>query len=183
MDKEILTKRFTEHESYIRRYAKSLTKDEEYAKDIVSESLIKIVKNHKRIRGESLKTYFTTSIRNMFLDMEKKKKSRSKPEYFSEITEAHVQPYNANTVTPDKNIITKELRNTIAKLPMKYKKIAVLLSKGYDYLGIVDELNIPMHTVKTRIMRMRIHLVNILKEEYKSDIIIPYAVKETIRRS
>ncbi len=84
----------------------------------------------------------------------------------------HLDPQNENSemlsLTPEEELVILEMAGEVKKnlenLQEKYRKPAELrFLKEYGYEEIAKELNLPLNTVKIRIMRAKVALITMLK--------------------
>lgn len=152
------------HRNKMYRFALSYLKNEEEAKDVVQEVLLKLWETRADLeKVKSVEAWCMTLTRNKSLDALKRAGRKR-----NEKLEIHHEPAHANHHTPFQVVTDKEsvenVKNIADKLP-ENQKAAFLLREiqGYSYLEICDIMEINMSQVKVNIFRAR----NAIKDELK----------------
>jgi RNA polymerase sigma factor (sigma-70 family) len=136
------------------RFAQRLLKDEEEAKDIVQEAMIRVW--NKR---EDMHTYLNMEawcmriVRNLSLD-------RIKSKQFNSDRLDSTYNLSASGATPEQKTETdntmENIHNFIASLPDKQRQIMQLRDiEGFSYKEIGDILNLDANNVKVNLFRAR----------------------------
>jgi RNA polymerase sigma-70 factor (ECF subfamily) len=137
-----------ENADFLKPVAMALTKDSEAAKDLYQETLYKALKNKdKYLEGSNIRAWLYTIMRNLFInDYRKAAKYSTSIELTPNITNNTRVEVNAENM-----IRTKEIKGTLYKLPLSFKKPLLLYCDGFKYHEIAEMLHEPMGTVKSRI--------------------------------
>lgn len=137
-----------ENTDFLMPAAMALTKDTEAAKDLYQETLYKALKNKdKYLEGSNIRAWLYTIMRNLFInDYRRAAKYASPVELTPNITNNTLAEVN-----PENVIRTKEIKGTLYKLPLSFKKPLLLYCDGFKYHEIAEMLHEPMGTVKSRI--------------------------------
>ncbi len=157
------TQFYLEHFNSLKNFARSLTRDEVSAKDLVQESMIRAFKGkHTFKSGSSFKNWALTIIKNTFItNFNKTKKRRvvNAPidDFVFALESKHAIDNNALS-----KMRIKEIKNCIKKLSPKSKAPFCLHVEGYQYDEISKQLQIPIGTVKSRINFARTKLKSML---------------------
>lgn len=137
------------------RFAYRLLGNEEDAKDIIQDALIKVW-NHKDRMNElqNLEAWCMRITRNLALDRLKSKKFRQADDldHVRELPSAGRNPHT----TMEQSDVMKKVHEVIRALPEKYRTIIQLRDMdGYAYQEIADILDIDMSEVKVNLHRAR----------------------------
>ncbi|MCH2214649.1 MAG: sigma-70 family RNA polymerase sigma factor [Flavobacteriales bacterium] len=150
------------HRHKMYRFAMSFLKNEEEAKDIVQEVLMKLWETKNELSEiKNLEAWCMTLTRNKSLDALKRSGKR-----LNDRLDVHHEPAHSTSDTPLDIVAEKEsianVKKLADKLPEKQKTAFTLREiQGYSYLEICDIMSISMSQCKVNIFRAR----NTLKEE------------------
>ena len=143
------------------------------AEDLTIEAFGKVFKNiHLYTPNYAFSTWLFKIASNNGIDFLRKKKAMEKHISLDQGNDEKglEVPISlpSNSPDPEEQLIMKQKENlmrlVVSKLNPLYRQLIELrYFKGYSYLEIADELNIPLGTVKARIHRSRELLMNILK--------------------
>ena len=152
------------HRNKMYRFALSYIKNEEEAKDVVQEVLMKMWETRSDLdEVKNLEAWCMTLTRNKSLDA-LKRAGRQR----NEKLEIHHEPSNSTSHSPLQVMTDKESIEHVKKiadeLPEKQKTALTLREvQGYSYLEICEIMEINMSQVKVNIFRAR----NTIKEQLK----------------
>ncbi|MBW8686436.1 RNA polymerase sigma factor [Chitinophaga rhizophila] len=137
-----------ENADFLMPVAMSLTKDAEAAKDLYQETLYKALKNKdKYVEGSNIRAWLYTIMRNLFInEYRRAAKFSTACEITPNITNNTLAEVNAENM-----LCTKEIKGTLYKLPVSFKKPLLLYCDGFKYHEIAEILHEPMGTIKSRI--------------------------------
>lgn len=144
-------------------YARSLSRDEILAKDLVQEGFYKLWKKRKKIKNiTSLRGWLYKSVRNKFIDYARKHR---KEVYFFEMNYAGlIDDIVQEDYLDDLKRKVKIAEKEIARLPKKCQKVFVLSKKeGLTNNEIAEHLGISVKTVEGHLT----NAIKILKERLK----------------
>lgn len=145
-------------------FAKRLTGNQENAKDLMQETMIRAyASRHNFTEASNFKAWVTTIMRNCFINDYRKKVTRNKVEQSFQITPAVSQ--SVRNLAPT-TLMMKELRNMLDDLSEGNRIPFELFFNGYEYLEIAERLELPMGTVKSRIFCARKKLKEMIHENY-----------------
>ncbi|KYP12975.1 MAG: hypothetical protein A1D16_19545 [Flavihumibacter sp. CACIAM 22H1] len=141
---------FMEHFVSLHRYAYTLVRDSEKAKDLVQQVFVRVCKNKEQITIEhSIKAYLFRSVHNYCINSLNRDKTFDPLETISKPAFAGLGQHS---------IEVKELRLSIQraleKLPPQCKQVFLLSrDSGKTYQQISQELNISVKTVEAHISK------------------------------
>ncbi len=148
-----------------------MTNNPHDAEDLTIEAFGKAFKNlHQYTPEYAFSTWLFRIATNNGIDFIRKKKLGNSILNNSdkEGTESLASRVPGNTMNPEEELINRQkiklMREIIHKLKPHYKKLIELrYFKEYTYEEIVEELDLPLGTVKAQLFRAREFLFNILK--------------------
>ncbi|MDD8018740.1 MAG: RNA polymerase sigma factor [Bacteroidota bacterium] len=171
-DYELLMRRYNVR---LYRIGISIVKNEEEVEDLMQETYIKAYQQLKNFKHKS--KFSTWLCRIMINESLGRVKRKSKFESYTENDTEEAAPLHAavaaNTVTPEKQLLQKELasilENAIQKIPPTYKTVFIL--REIEKLSVQETalcLNISTENVKVRLHRakdlIKSHLSNFSEE-------------------
>ena len=145
------------------RYTKSI----EDAEDVLQEGFIKIFKNLDKYRNEGeLAAWMRRIIVNTALTY-LNKHSRYKKEMIFDAIQLHP----VTDENPEINLNTKQLIETIRKLPAGYQAIFNLVAvEGYSHVEVTGLLNMNINTVRSQYKRARSMIIKNLENQSSPNI-------------
>jgi RNA polymerase sigma-70 factor (ECF subfamily) len=148
----------------LRYFALNLTSNDEEAKDLLQETLLKAISNRHRFADKTnLKAWMYTIMKNIFINNYRRSMKtntivdNTKDLYFLNI------PQQADFVAPESTYSEREILKKIEILADEYKIPFTMYFDGYKYKEIADYLDLPIGTVKSRIFLARRQLMTMLK--------------------
>ena len=130
-----------------------LTRDQDDAKDLVQETLLKALTNREKFKaGTNLKAWLYTIMRNAFINNYHKITRRSSQADSVEVLgqlpgDPRFTAYNEAAGT----FVLQDVREALAQLEADFRQPFLMYFTGYKYLEIAEKLQIPIGTVKNRI--------------------------------
>jgi RNA polymerase sigma factor (sigma-70 family) len=138
---------------FIKGFALKYTRNEDLAKDLAQETILKALANREKFRtNTNLKGWLKVILKNTFINAYRKK-SNQMISYNSE--DYKVMTGEADEYTPDNILMTKYIEKLIAKLDDDLSVPFMMHVDGFKYHEIAEELNLPLGTVKSRIHQTR----------------------------
>lgn len=140
-------------------YARSMTKNQDDAKDLMSETVLIAYENfHKLRKKESFKYFlFTIASRLIF-------KRKYKNKFFLEYDEKYENKLSTSDTAPDILLDLKILNETMRKLPPKqYEAIVLFEISGFSIEEVSKIQGITQSGVKSRLKRAREKLKSLLQ--------------------
>ncbi len=151
-------------ESYLKSFAFQFTRNEDDAKDLTQETMMKaFIYRTYYTPKTNFKAWVFTIMRNIFINQYRRKVKAGTIFDHSKDSYLLNQP-TSNGNNPANLLIAKEISEQIAKLDVEYKKPFDLHVQGFKYKEIAEDLDIPIGTVKSRIFIARQKLMNSLPE-------------------
>ncbi len=149
-NRKALESLLTDSYSFVYGYLLTLSRDEELAKDITQEVMVKAIVNIHRFRGDSkFSTWLVSMAVNRYKDMVKKKAPALTGELVAESAETAAV----------KNETSQQLKSAIDKLPDKHRQAFLLkYFQGLTYEEIAQVLECPIGTVRSRLHHSLIKL-------------------------
>jgi len=154
--------------------ALKMTRNEDDALDISQEAFIKAYRQLGNFRGDSkFSVWLYRLTYNLCIDFLRKKKPETKVISLNyEDDNSDVTPMEVPDMRdlPEDSAIRSEMRETISEsideLPSKHREVIVMREiTGMSYDEIASSLNVNVGTVKSRLARARLGLIEILKEK------------------
>lgn len=138
--------------SPMRRYARSLTRDESAADDVVQEALLKALEKTNTFRlGGSVRVWLLAIVHNIFVSTQRRARAEERRNArFAEAMVDHVEP--------DQEFVAylQDVAQTFAALPDRQRAILHLIAvEGQSYHEAAAILGIPVGTVMSRLSRAR----------------------------
>lgn len=138
---------------FIRNFALKYTRDEETAKDLAQETILKALANREKFRtNTNLKGWLKVILKNTFINSYRKK-SNQLIHYNSEdyrVTNGHPDNYQ-----PDNIMMTDHMRQLIDGLKKDLSVPFKMHVKGFKYIEIAEQMGLPIGTIKSRIHQAR----------------------------
>jgi RNA polymerase sigma-70 factor (ECF subfamily) len=146
-------------------FALMLTTNREDANDLLQDTTLKALDNQdKYVENLNFKGWVLTIMRNIFINNYRKVvKSQTIIDQTEDLYHLNM-PQDSGFESPDGTITLKEINKAIRNLEPDLKAPFSLFLIGYKYNEIVDKLNIPMGTLKSRIFLARQELQKKLKD-------------------
>lgn len=145
-------------------FAKSLTRDEEDAKDLLQETVLKAMKyRDKFVSPTNLKAWLFTIMKNTFINDYRRRKLVS----FKNDDTPNEYLLNSKSSTlesQDAQLNAADIMAKINGLDEDYKVPFTMHVQGFKYKEISEQLELPIGTVKSRIFIARQQLMKELKD-------------------
>ena len=143
--------------------AMRFVKNADDAEDILQESFIKAFQKIHQFKGEvTFGAWLKRIVVNKCIDFLKSKKQK-----IVSLDESYIQLANEeNNWNVPSSISMEQVRSAIDELPCKYKYVVLMyLMEGYDHQEISEVLNISESACRTRLLRGKGQLKQLLKVE------------------
>ncbi len=151
-------------ESYLKSFAFQFTRNEDDAKDLTQETMMKaFIYRTYYTPKTNFKAWVFTIMRNIFINQYRRKVKANT--IFDNSKDSYLlnQPSNKGA-SPENLLIAQEIQQQITKLGLEYKEPFELHCSGFKYKEIAEKLDIPIGTVKSRIFIARQKLMDSLPE-------------------
>lgn len=144
------------HGRFLYTVAYRLTGNDDDARDLVQEVLLKLHRGLATYRPGSLEGWLSRITTNVFLD-QMRSRARRPVERLPEDDPERVLPRSAGADTQYVDaVLSEDIQRAIDRLPADYRAAVVLCDvAGLPYAEIADVLGIPIGTVRSRIHRAR----------------------------
>lgn len=132
------------------------------AEDVIQESFIKAFDRIDQFKGDvSFGAWLKRIVINKSIDFLKSKKKE-----LVELDENHVHVVEDDDWSVENDITIEEVKSAIALLPDKYSYVVMMyLVEGYDHSEIAQVLDITETTCRTRLLRGKGYLRELLKKK------------------
>ncbi|KLT66714.1 sigma-70 family RNA polymerase sigma factor [Pedobacter sp. BMA] len=156
------------------RYSTSLhsnalrfTQDDDEAKDLVQETLLKGVRFcHKFDEGTNVKAWLYVIMKNTYINSYRQAKRRQEViQVDDEISSANLMS-SASTNSGESTFVMNDIEKAMQSIPENYRIPFQRYFEGYKYEEIAVQMNIPLGTVKTHIHQAR-HLLKKYLNKYR----------------
>jgi len=153
--------------------ALKMTRNEEDALDLSQEAFVKAFKQLGNFRGDSrFSVWLYRLTYNLCIDFLRKKAKTNVVSLNYEDESGDASPLEIPDIRdlPEESVIRSEMRKNITEgineLPLKHREVLAMREiTGMSYDEIASSLNINVGTVKSRLARSRLKLIEILKEK------------------
>lgn len=132
------------------------------AEDVLQEAFIKAFQRIHQFKGEvTFGAWLKRIVINSCIDFLKSKKME-----FVELKDYQMKVVEDEDWSVSETISLNEVKKTMEQLPEKYKYVVQLyLVEGYDHAEISQILNLTQTACRTRLMRGKAHLKELLKKK------------------
>lgn len=138
--------------SAMRRYARSLTRDDHLADDLVQDALLRALEKRSSFRPDgSRKGWLLTIVHNIFISgLRRRKAEASRDERFAETLLGRLEPEQEQVA------YLNHVARAFAALPEHQRDVLHLVAvEGLSYQQVARILDIPIGTVMSRLSRAR----------------------------
>ncbi|MDD2412910.1 MAG: RNA polymerase sigma factor [Bacteroidales bacterium] len=152
-------------ENHLQQFAYSLTNNEDDAKDLVQDTLLKAITNQEKYENDTnLKAWTFTIMKNTFINNYRRKmKSNTLIDTTDDLYFINTSSDNPVEIAESKQA-AKEIVKAIKKLEPEQRKPFEMHVAGFKYKEIADHMEISIGTVKSRIFFTRKKLMSQLHE-------------------
>ena len=161
-DKKAFEALFFEYHEQLSRFANSITRSREFARDAVQDVFLKIWRNRKELDiHTSAKVYLYQAVRNQSLNLLTKQKSqqRLRENFLSEIKSIRVSEYPETNLTPQEQELIKRIWEVVGEMPERRRLVFELHRKhGFSYKEIAKILEITRKTVENHMSQALQHI-------------------------
>lgn len=160
MNKEQFNYLISKQIRYLKPHALKFTRNEDDAKDLIQDTLIKAIVNWDKFRDDTnIKGWLFIIMRNLFVNQYRKKKYIICPIESEEAIQLRVNN------EAESNMHIQYINSLLHKLPSRYQQPLQMFIDGYKYHEINDTLKGPIGTTKNRIYKARKLLIEALSEK------------------
>jgi RNA polymerase sigma-70 factor (ECF subfamily) len=136
----------------LQRYARSLTRDETRAEDLVQDTLVRAYERHRSFRsGGNLRGWLLSILHNTFIDHRRSNTAEARRlEQAGAVAETAAPPAQESTVR------FQQVQAAFLRLPDEQRAALHLVAiEGLSYQEAADALGIPIGTLMSRLGRAR----------------------------
>jgi len=138
---------------FIQHFAMKFTRDADKAKDLAQETVLKAFSNYDKFRtNTNLKGWLRVIMRNIFINGYRKK-INTVIKYNSD--DFYVQQGQADHYSPDHKMMKDEIQAFINSLNDQVRIPFEMHCAGFKYQEIMESMNLPIGTIKSRIFQAR----------------------------
>jgi RNA polymerase sigma-70 factor (ECF subfamily) len=150
-------------------HANAMLRDSFLAEDATQEGFIKAFQNINSFRGGSFRAWLMRIVTNTVYDMlRKSKRQLTQPLYPEDESGEEIDSVSwlADPNASVQEIIERqefagEIYQMLGELPKAYRSVLTLIDiYEMDYIEVAQSLNIPIGTVKSRITRARLRMID-----------------------
>lgn len=144
------------------RFAMTLTRDEDQARDLVQDCAERCLKKQHLFDGENLRAWMFTVCRRLFLNQRATAASRGAQLPMSDAMEQHVAVAPAQQST----LYFRDVADGVGTLPRDDQRLLNMIAvDGMRYQDAAGALDVPVGTIRSRLSRARTRLRASLGEE------------------
>lgn len=156
MDQSEFSHTISKYSKHLYDHALKFTNDEDDAKDLVQETLIKGMRFCNNFdRGTNLRGWLYVIMKNTFInEFRKAAKTKKIITTDDEISDANLTK-SAATNTANSTFAMEDINRAMASIKPEYSIPFQLYFEGYKYEEIAEQLDVPLGTVKTHIHQAR----------------------------
>jgi RNA polymerase sigma-70 factor (ECF subfamily) len=158
-EKDALSEIFLRHKSKMKSVAFRITKNDEDAEDVIQNSIISIMKNAHKFRGESaVTTWIYKIVTNASIDKLRALKSVQSLENLNE--------FIINNNETNQKDISLDLMNALNTLPLNQREVVFLIDfEGFTIKDAAKKLKCAPGTIKSRCHRAHEKLAKQLQSQ------------------
>jgi len=159
-----------EHKQAIRNHALKFARDEDEAKDLIQDTMMKAIRFIGSFQeGTNIKGWLYTIMRNTFINNYRSINRKNAVIQQSDDINSAQLLHSASKNSGESTFVLGDVNGAISQLPRSLQIPFIRFVEGYKYEEIAQELNLPLGTVKTRIHQARFRLSKKLKV-YKAGV-------------
>jgi RNA polymerase sigma-70 factor (ECF subfamily) len=151
-DKKAFEALFFEYHEQLSRFANSITKSREFARDAVQDVFLKVWRNRKELDIKvSVKVYLYQAVRNQSLNLLSKQKNqqRLREDFLSEVKSIRSEEYVEVASNNEHLELIKRVWEVVSQMPERRRLVFELHRKhGFSYKEIARILEITRKTVE-----------------------------------
>ncbi|MGF7158557.1 RNA polymerase sigma-70 factor (ECF subfamily) [Rhodoligotrophos appendicifer] len=139
----------------LRRYARSLTRNDADAEDLVQDTLVRAYEKRSSFRPDrNLRTWLMTILHNMFVDRIRSRQAETRRlDQAADASDGGIDPEQDHAVR------LAQVRDAFLDLPEEQRAALHLVAiEGFSYAEAAVTLGVPIGTVMSRIARARTSL-------------------------
>jgi RNA polymerase sigma-70 factor (ECF subfamily) len=136
----------------LRRYARSLTRNEHTADDLVQDCLVRgLSKQHLWVEGTDLRAWLFTIMHNQYVNSVRRAVRQG-----SEVEVSDTEPSLTRVANQSHRLELRDLDRALALLPEEQRSVILLVGlEGMAYEAVAQVVGVPVGTVRSRLSRGR----------------------------
>lgn len=163
MNNDFIKNEVLVHSDTLLHYANKFTKDQNEAKDLLQDTLMKVIRYQEKFEeSTNLLGWIYTIMKNIFIN--RCRKNGVERNYASTVLPASDPSKQQSQNKSIDNFLGQDIDSVLMSIHEKYYLPFIMFFEGYKYYEIAEHLGIPEGTVKTRIHTAR----KLLQEKLKS---------------
>lgn len=150
-------------------FAIRLTRNSNDAQDLLQETAYRAYRSRDNFHlGTNFKAWITTIMHHSFISEYHRQQKRN--DFNQPLDTFTFMIENKNTVSnsADSTMMMQELSSLFSEIGEEYARPFLMFYRGYSYVEIGEEMNIPLGTVKSRLFFARKKLQELIKQRYNS---------------
>ncbi len=158
MNTDEFTKQLAWSQAFLRPQALRLTRDEEAAKDLLQDTLLKAVCNCEKFEARddtSLESWLFVIMKNTFLTQCRKQKRRRLAMTQLETGGSQLIASGVASNEGDRYFAQDDIEQAMRTVKAAHRTAFILYCQGYKYEEIADILSLPLGTIKSHIFEAR----------------------------
>lgn len=154
-------------EDKLKYFAYSLTTDQEEAKDLLQETMLKALTNRDKFTDpRNFNSWAYTIMKNTFIN--NYRRTAKSNTIFNKTENNENLAGKQQAISPESDHAYKEIRKKVDNLQEDFRIPFQMFTEGFKYKEIAEKLEIPIGTVKSKIFFARQKLMGNL-QEYQSE--------------
>lgn len=154
-------------ENKLKYFAYSLTTDQEEAKDLLQETMLKALTNRDKFTDpRNFNSWAYTIMKNTFIN--NYRRTAKSNTIFNKTENNENLAHKQHAISPESEHAYKEIRKKVNNLQDDFRIPFQMFTEGFKYKEIAEKLEIPIGTVKSKIFFARQKLMDNL-QEYKME--------------
>lgn len=146
MQKDVFSSLIAKQSRYLKPHALKYTRDEDDAKDLIQDTLLRALINYEKFRDDTnIRGWLFIIMRNLFVN--KYRKDRIKTTSIDTDEAIQLPSY----ITADSHLNIAQVYEALGKLPRQHQTPLLMHIEGFKYEEINQKLSSPIGTVKNRI--------------------------------
>lgn len=153
---DYITSQILLSQTWLFKLAYNLTLDLDDAKDLLQETVLKILDNKNRFtHGTNFQGWSSVIMKNIFINQCRRSAKIKSTDTENEYPGKDFFHNKTSDSTPENNLSAHEILSKINNCPIDHCRPFRMFIAGYSYKEIADKLALPIGTVKSRIFAAR----------------------------
>ncbi len=140
----------------LRHYALSITKNRDFAEDLVQDTMERALRKAHLFDGQNLRGWLRTMCRRIFLNGLRRQQRQGFSVEFDEIGDS---AWLGRPADQEVILEARQVLSALDRLPLRGKKVlSLIVMDGLSYQDAATALDVPIGTIRSRISRARARL-------------------------